>query len=148
MRKNIFLSLTLVLLLSGTMPALMAQSSAGTILGTVTDTTGGVLPGVEVSITKIDTGQTRLAITGDEGRYTAPQLAVGIYEVRAELSGFQTSVQPSVALQIGQEALVNLTLEIGSISEEVIVSSEAPLVNTTSGTISAVISEVQVHELP
>ena len=148
MRKNIFLSLTLVLLLSGTMPALMAQSSAGTISGTVTDTTGGVLPGVEVRITKVDTGQTRLAITGDEGRYSAPQLAVGIYEVRAELAGFQTSVQPGVQLQIGQEALVNLTLEIGSISEEVIVSGEAPLVNTTSGTISAVISEVQVHELP
>ena len=147
MKRTTFLSMILVLLI-GTMPALMAQGSTGTITGTVTDSTGGVLPGVEVNITKVDTGQTRLAITGDEGRYNAPQLAVGIYEIRAELAGFQTSVQPGVQLQVGQEALVNLTLQIGSISEEVIVSSEAPLVNTTSSTISAVISEVQVHELP
>ena len=148
MKRSVLFSTILVLILGGTMPALMAQGSTGTITGTVTDSTGGVLPGVEISITKVDTGQTRLAITGDEGRYNAPQLAVGDYEVRAELAGFQTSVQTGVQLQVGQEALVNLTMSIGSISEEIIVSSEAPLVNTTSSTISAVISEVQVHELP
>ncbi|MEE2822339.1 MAG: carboxypeptidase-like regulatory domain-containing protein [Acidobacteriota bacterium] len=141
--------LVAMLVLCWSTPALYSQSATGAVSGTITDSTGAVLPGVEVSVSNLDTGQTRLAITGDEGRYNAPSLAVGDnYEVRAELPGFQTSVQTGIQLQVGQEVLVSLTLQIGEISEEVIVSSEAPLVNTTSSTISAVISEVQVHELP
>ena len=153
MRKSVLLSLTLVLLLSWGAPALLAQGSTGTISGTVTDSTGGVLPGVEVAISNVDTGQFRMAITGDEGLYNAPQLAVGNYQVRAELTGFQTSVRRGIRLLVGQEAVVNLSLSIGAITEEVIVTGEAPLVNTTSSTLSEVINETQVkrdpgHDLP
>jgi hypothetical protein len=117
-------------------------------LGTVQDTTGAVLPGVEITITNVDTAQARLAISGDEGRYSAPQLGIGNYEIRAELAGFQTGVRRGIQLAVGQQAVVNFTMQIGSITEEVVVSGEAPLVNTTSSTLSDVITEVQVHDLP
>ncbi len=72
---------------------LLAQISTATIEGTVSDSTGAVLPGVEVTLTNLDNGQTRLAISGDEGRYSSAQLAAGNYEVRAELAGFQAGVR-------------------------------------------------------
>ena len=67
-----------------------AQVTTGTILGTVSDETGGVLPGVEVTLTNNDTGVSRSVVTGDEGTYRAPNLTLGNYEVQASLAGFQT----------------------------------------------------------
>ena len=106
---------------------LLAQGASGTISGTVTDTTGAVLPGVEVTITNVGTAQTRLAITGDEGRYSTPQLSSGDYEVRAELAGFQAGVRRGIQLVVGQNAIVNISLQVGSITEEVVVKRERPL---------------------
>jgi hypothetical protein len=134
--------------LSVTTSPLLAQGVASTISGKVTDTTGAVLPGVEVTVTNVGTAQSRLAISGDEGRYSVPQLSVGDYEVRAELAGFQTGVRRGIQLAIGQEAVVDFTMQIGAITEEVVVTGEAPLVNTTSSTLSSVINEIQVHDLP
>ncbi len=127
---------------------LLAQGGGGKIEGTVADSTGAVLPGVEVTITNVDTAQSRLSITGDGGRYSAPLLDTGNYEIRAELAGFQTGVRRGVRLVVGQEAVVDFTLEVGSISEEVVVTGEAALVNTTSSTLSDVINEYQVDNLP
>jgi outer membrane receptor protein involved in Fe transport len=125
-----------------------AQVRTGTILGTVTDSTGAVLPGVEVTANNVNTGQSRLAITGDEGRYQIPLLDTGSYEVRAALTGFQTAVRRGITLQVGQEAVIDLALQVGEISEEVVVTGEAPLVNTTSSTLSQRISQDQVSDLP
>jgi outer membrane receptor protein involved in Fe transport len=127
---------------------LLAQGATATMSGKATDTTGAVLPGVEITVTNVDTGQSRLAITGDEGRYNTPELGVGNYEVRAELAGFQTGVRRGIQLAVGQEAVVDFTMQIGAITEEVVVTGEAPLVNTTSSTLSDVINEAQVHDLP
>jgi hypothetical protein len=138
--------LAVVLSLSAT--PLLAQRGGAKIEGTVADSTGAVLPGVEVTITNVDTAQSRLAITGDLGRYSAPLLATGNYEVRAELAGFQTGVRRGIRLVVGQEAVVDFTLELGSISEEVVVTGEAALVNTTTSTLSDVINEFQVDNLP
>ena len=148
MRKtNLILCLVVFALVWAT-PSIYAQLRTGVIVGTVTDATGGVLPGVEVTVSNVNTGQSRLLITGDEGRYRAVELDVGSYEVRAELVGFQTAVRTGLRVEVGQEALVDLNLAVGEISEEVIVTGEAPLINTTSATLSDVISEKQVHELP
>jgi len=147
MRKmSLLLSLVVALTLSS--PSMYAQLRTGTVLGIVTDSTGAILPGVEVTANNVDTGQTRLAITGDEGRYRISLLDPGSYEVRAELTGFQTAVRRGLNVSVGQEILINLTLEVGAISQEVVVTGEAPLINTTSSTLSSVISEKQVHELP
>jgi len=142
------LALVMAVILSLSGSPLLAQGGTGKVEGTVTDSTGAVLPGVEVTIANVDTGQSRMAITGDEGRYSAAQLATGNYEVRAELAGFQTGVRQGIRLLVGQEAVVDFTLGIGSITQEVVVTGEAPLVNTTSSTISDVINEIQIHELP
>ncbi len=145
-KMSVFVCFMVGLVLSS--PSIYAQVSTGTIAGTVRDATGAVLPGVEVTVLHVDTGLSRLLITGDEGRYRAPELAVGNYEVRAELIGFQTAVRTGLGLTVGREALVDLTLEVGEISEEVVVTGEAPLINTTSSALSDLIDEQQVHDLP
>ena len=146
-KTNLILCLVVFALAWGT-PSIYGQGSGGSISGTVSDATGGVLPGVEVTITNVDTGQSRFLVTGDEGRYNAVELSIGNYEVRAELVGFQTAVRQGVGLQVGQEAVIDLSLAVGEISEEVIVTGEAPLINTTSATLSSVIDSKQVHDLP
>ena len=139
--------LVAVVLSVGSSP-LLAQGAMAALSGKVADTTGAVLPGVEITVTNVDTGQTRLAISGDEGRYSVPELSVGAYEIRAELAGFQASVRRGIQLAIGQEAVIDFTMQIGAITEEVVVTGDAPLVNTTSSTLSSVINETQVHDLP
>ena len=146
--KKMSILMCLMVALALSWPSMYAQLRTGSILGTVTDSTGAILPGVEVTAISVDTGQSRLAITGDEGTYRISLLDPGSYEVRAELAGFQTAVRRGLNVSVGQEILINLTLEVGAISEEVVVTGEAPLVNTTSSTLSDVISEKQVHELP
>ncbi|MEE2822097.1 MAG: TonB-dependent receptor [Acidobacteriota bacterium] len=148
MRKTNFVLCLVVFTLILAIPSVYGQVRSGTIAGTVSDSTGAVLPGVDVTVTNTGTGQTRSLVSDDEGRYSAPALDLGNYEVRAELVGFQTAVRSGLTVSVGQEALVNLTLSIGEISEEIVVTGEAPLVNTTSATLSDVIDEKQVHELP
>ncbi len=142
------LALVMAVVLSVAGSPLLAQGATGTISGTVTDSTGAVLPGVEVTITNVGTAQSRLVITGDEGRYSTLQLLSGDYEVRAALAGFQTGVRQGIRLVVGQVAVVNFSLQVGSISEEVIVTGEAPLVNTTSSTLASVIDQSQLADLP
>ena len=148
MRKtNLILGLVLFALIWPT-PSVYGQGRTGSIAGTVADSTGAVLPGAEITVTNVETGQSRLLVSGDAGEYAALALDLGTYEVRAALQGFQTAVRRGLTVGLGQEALVDLTLAVGEISEEVIVTGEAPLINTTSATLSDVIDEKQVHELP
>ncbi len=125
-----------------------AQVTTGTILGTVSDETGGVLPRVEITLTNTETGINRTVITGDEGTYRAPNLSLGNYEVQAELAGFQTSVRSGIQLTVGREAVVNIRLSIGEISERVVVEGEAALVETTSPTLTELVDERKIRDLP
>ncbi|MBI4456676.1 MAG: TonB-dependent receptor [Acidobacteria bacterium] len=127
---------------------LYGQTRTAAISGTVNDSTGAILPGVTVAIHNVDTGLIREVVTDDQGRYRAPELAVGNYEVRAELAGFQTAVHKGIELAVGTEVIVNFALQIGEISEEVVVTGEAPLVNTTTATLSELVDQKQVHDLP
>ena len=125
-----------------------AQDTSGTILGTITDSSGAVLPGVSVSVKHVDTGQTRTVITDASGRYRLPLLPSGAYEITTQLSGFQTVVRSGVTLTVGQEALVDTQMTIGNLSESIQVDAAAPLVETTTGTISHVVNEQQLNALP
>ena len=138
-------SLTLAGLLSG---AAMAQTTRGTFLGTVSDETGGILPGVEVTVTNLDTGATRLAISNDEGRYRMVEVPPGNYEISAALAGFTTAVRSGVSMTVNRQARVDLTLSVGEISERVVVTGEAPAVDTTSSTIQGLVDEAQIRDLP
>ncbi len=125
-----------------------AQTNTGTILGTVQDTTGAVLPGVEVVVTHVDQGRSRTIISDDEGRYRVPNLNLGDYEIEASLPGFQTSVRTGIQITIDRRAVVDFTLNVGEISERVTVTGEAALVETTSGSLGTIVDRTTVQELP
>ncbi len=126
----------------------LAQVATATISGTIKDETGAILPRVAISIKNLDTGITRTAVTDEQGRYHAPNLALGSYEVQAELQGFQTGVRSGITLTVGREVIVDFTLKVGEITEKLIVTGEAPLVETTSATVAALVDERQMRDLP
>jgi hypothetical protein len=144
LKKGILLTFVLLLVSS----TAWAQVTRGRISGTVSDETGALIPGVEVTTTNLDTGGTRTVLTGDEGRYTAPDLALGNYEVEAALAGFQTAVRSGILLTLGREIVVDLTLAVGEITERVTVTGEAPLVETTQSTLGDLVDDRTIRELP
>ena len=125
-----------------------AQVPTGTISGTANDPTGAVLPGLTVTVTHTEKGLSRTLVTDDEGRYQAPNLAVGSYEVKAELPGFRTLVRSGIRLTVGRHAVVDLLLQIGEIADQVSVVGEAPLLETTSSSFSSLVDERRITELP
>jgi len=137
----------LSLVLAG--PAL-AQSEAanGAIEGTIVDTSGGVLPGVTVTVTNVDTGTERLVVTNDKGLYRALLLPLGAYRVVAELPGFKKFEQTGIKLSVGQTAVVNVTLGVGAVSETITVNADSPLLDTARIDIGHTMSDQEVHNLP
>ena len=126
----------------------VAQLTTGTISGVVTDQSGAAIPGVTITVKKVDTGITRTTATGARGRYGAPNLPVGNYEVSASLAGFQTSIRAGIEITVGRQAVVDHTLQVGDVTQQVTVTAEASLVNTTSATVSELIGERTVKDLP
>src|SRR5436189_4953771 len=125
-----------------------AQTSTATILGTVRDTSGALVPGVSITVKHTESGLTRTVVSSERGSYNVPLLPVGAYEITTTMPGFKQGVRSGINLVVGQEALVDLTLEVGAPAEQVTVTGEAPLVNTTTASTSGLITEQQVKELP
>ena len=125
-----------------------AQVTTGSISGNVKDSAGAVLPGVSIKLTNTDTGVMRTVISDEVGRYNAPQLPLGGYEIAAELPGFQTALRRGVTLTIGRQAVVDFTLQVGSVAQEVTVTAEAALVTTTNATISYLVDDKKIRDLP
>ncbi len=125
-----------------------AQVTTATISGIIKDETGAILPGVTITLKNLETGIARTVITDEQGRYHAPNLALGNYEVQAALAGFQTAVRRGVELTVGRHAIVDFTLKVGEMTEEIVVTGEAPLVDTTSSMISGLVEDKQMRELP
>ena len=140
------IGLCLLLVISG--PVYGQGSTGGGIAGTAKDTTGGVLPGVTITLTQTETGRVRTTLTGDEGRYLAPGLELGIYAVAAELVGFQTLVQSDIKLELGAQLVLDFVLSPGNISERVTVTGEAALVDTTSSAIGGLVDDKKSRDLP
>src|SRR5436309_3623672 len=124
------------------------QTTAGTIFGVVSDESGARLPGVTVTVTHLDTGIVRSVTTDEAGRYRAPALGLGNYEVKAELTGFRTAVRMGIQLTVAAEVVVNMTLTVGGVNEEVQVTGDAPLVETTSATLSGLVDDKKIRDLP
>ena len=125
-----------------------AQLPTATILGTVRDSTGAVVPDATVTVRNQDTGLTRTDKSRADGSYRLVALPVGVYEVRAEQTGFRAEVRSGVTLTIEQQAVLNFALQVGAIEQTVEVTGEAPLVNTTSGSLGTLVNERQVSDLP
>jgi outer membrane receptor protein involved in Fe transport len=126
---------------------LSAQGGSSTINGTVFDQGKAVLPGVTVVATNQATGLTRETVTGPEGQFVLPAMPPGTYTVRAELQGFQAREQ-QVVLRIGQELTVDLALPLAGVAETVTVTSEAPLIETTTNRIGTNITDQEIDTLP
>src|SRR5437870_1949744 len=125
-----------------------AQTATGTIVGVVKDTSGALIPGVSIAVKHTDTGQTRTAISSDSGSYNVPLLPVGAYELTTTMPGFKQQVRIGINLVIGQQAVIDLTLEVGAAAEQITVSEEAPLVAATTSSTSGLISEQAIKDLP
>ena len=125
-----------------------AQLPTATILGVVRDSSGAVVPGATLTVTNTETGFFRTTNSGNDGSYRFPALPVGSYEVRTEHAGFQSAVRSGLRLTVGQEAVVNFTVEVGAVTQTIAVTAEAPLVNTTSGSLGGLVNEDRVAELP
>ena len=129
-------------------PPLSAQGGRAEIRGTVVDQEKGVLPGVTITITEENTGTTRTAVTSADGTFVVPTLLPGTYTVKAELTGFQPTTRTGLALGVGQEVSVNLTLGVGGISEQITVTGEAPLVEVTASKVGSNITNAEIDSLP
>ncbi len=126
----------------------MAQTTTATLAGVVTDESGGGIPGTEVTVTNTDTGVKRSATADAVGRYRVSQLSPGPYEAAASVAGFETAVRRGITLQVGQEVNLGFTLKIGNVTEKVEVTSEAPLVDTSSSSVAGVVEQKRITELP
>jgi hypothetical protein len=135
----------LIVLASG---LVFGQGFSAAISGFVRDTTGAVVPGVTITIKHIESGLTRATVTGETGGYAIQLLPVGPYELATDLPGFKPQVRRGINLVVGQEAVVNLTLEVGGGAENVTVTEEVPLVNTTLSSTSGLINEGQIKDMP
>lgn len=125
-----------------------AQVTTGAISGTVRDQSGAVIPGVTVTVSHVDTGLARTVQSDAQGRYRAPELPLGNYEVQTELAGFQTAVRRGIELTVGREAVVDFSLSVGAVAEKMVVTGEAPLVDTISGSMAGLVTEERIKELP
>ena len=141
-------SLVLLVMLLMAPAGAWAQLTTGTITGVVKDSSGGFVPGVTVVVQNVETGAARTIVTGVDGRYEAPNLPVGNYAVKAELTGFQTTNRSGINLTVGRTAVVDLELKVGNMTEAVEVKGEAALLETTSATVSNLVDAKRVVELP
>ncbi|MEI6667181.1 MAG: carboxypeptidase regulatory-like domain-containing protein [Acidobacteriota bacterium] len=139
--------LLLFILLIGGAATVSAQNVTGTILGVVTDNTGGVMPGVTVTGKNTGTGFTKSEVTDDHGRYALRAISTGPYEVAAELQGFKRQLK-KLQLSVGSEATVNFAMEVGGVEETVVVTGEAAVVQTSSSEVGALVDQKMMQELP
>jgi len=141
--------LTAVLLL---VPALVtpagAQTTTATISGVVSDTSGGVIPGVTVTVTSPATGLTRTVTTDSGGRYALPGLSPGVYQLRTDLAGFKPEVRQDINLAVGQTLSLALTLQIGAVESVNVVVGTEPIVNTSTSELSYLVGQDAIERLP
>lgn len=142
-RLSVFATITLLL------PAvLLGQEFRATLTGRVLDSTQAAVPGATVQATNTGTNEVTTATTDATGNYTIPFLRPGTYTVTAEAAGFKKFVQEGLVLQVAQAATLNISLEVGAVTEQVTITAEAPLLETARADRGGVIDRQRVHELP
>jgi len=130
------------------LPQAFAVGPTGKIVGTVTDNTGAAVPDANVSIINEGTNETRTTRSGDSGEFSFPVLPVGNYTMRVTKDGFRTFEQKGIILQVDQNVTVPVSLLVGAVGETVEVSGTAAAINLTDATISHVVDEERIVDLP
>ena len=143
-RRGVLLAVAILFSLS---PAL--AQNAGTVLGSVTDKSGAVVPGATVTITQPKTGFTRSIQTNTQGEYVLPLLPVGSdYSLSVQAQGFQAFTQSGITLELNQNARVDVQLQVGTVSQSVNVTGSAPMVDTYSAEGGDVVEAQRIVQLP
>src|ERR1700722_12827771 len=139
------LSLCIFLLCAG---RLFGQVDTGSITGTLTDSSGAVVPGVKVTITDVATDRGAVISTDTSGHYASGPLRPGEYKIKAEMAGFKRLTSQSVQIQVQQSVVMDLIMQAGGTEESVTVTTSPPLVNTSDASQGSVIEEARVANLP
>jgi len=145
--RIVSVALIALLLAAGLVPSTFAQETTAAISGQVTDSSGAVVPGAEITITNISTREVIRAKSGEDGLYSVPRIPPGIYDVSVKAQGFKEYLNKRVELLVNDRKLVNVQLEAGAVSEQVTVTSEAPIIQSSS-TVGDVIENRKVVEIP
>jgi len=149
MRLRSVFSTTLVVTLSLMVSsAVFGQVERGTVVGRVTDATGGVAVGAEVTVLNTGTNVAFQTTTDESGGYIAPTLVAGTYDVTVRLEGFRTETHRGILVEIGQRVRADFSLQVGQVTESVDVSAEGPLIQSESSTLGTVIAEKTITDLP
>jgi hypothetical protein len=127
---------------------LRAQTTATEILGIVSDTSGAIVPGATVIITRVATGETRTATTNRAGEYTFPLIDIGEYTVRVDMQGFRPQTITGLKVETQQKARVNFSLEVGQLTESVEVVASAVALATDDASVGQVIENKRTADLP
>jgi Carboxypeptidase regulatory-like domain/TonB dependent receptor len=126
----------------------LAQSTAGRVLGTLTDQSGAAVPGATVVVTDVQRGISRTVTTDDSGDYAAPDLQPGTYKIHVEAKGFKSAERPNVQIEVATDIRADFVLQPGQVSETVTINEDIPLVNTTSATLGGTLSNKEINDLP
>lgn len=126
----------------------IAQTVGASVHGTVTDPSGAVVPQARISIRNIATGVASDLVSDSSGNFREPVLQPGDYEVRTSAAGFQTVLRKGLHLDVGQDAVLNVSLEVGATAVEVIVNARATRIDTASGSLSGLVDDKQIRDLP
>lgn len=125
-----------------------AQSTAGRVLGTLTDQSGAAVAAASVTVTDVQRGTSRTVSTDESGNYAVTDLQPGTYKIHAEARGFKAAERPSVQVEVATDVRADFALQPGQVNEVVTISEEVPLVNTTSATLGGTLSNKEINDLP
>jgi hypothetical protein len=148
MRRQSYAGLLVVTMVLAIAGSAAAQEFRATIRGQVLDTSKGALPGATVTAQNIETNEVATAVSNAEGNYTIPFLRPGSYTLTVELSGFQKYTRSGMVLQVNETATINVEMAVGGLTEEVSVSAESPLLETSNASRGTVIDSARIAELP
>jgi carboxypeptidase family protein/TonB-dependent receptor-like protein len=138
----------MLVLLAGCVTSLWAQQSLGSFTGTVTDTSGAVVPGATVNVQDMDKGFIRTAVTGSDGSYVFPDLAPGRYQMSVEKSGFEKTLRTNISLRVDAHLSLDFQLKPGAVSMVVNVEGTPELVQTENATVGTTVEQEKISELP
>src|SRR5437867_2478010 len=126
----------------------LGQEYRGTVLGRVTDSHGAAIAGATVTVTNEQTNVSSKAVTESDGGYNVPFLIPGTYQVTVDSQGFKKYVQSGITVAISQRATVNVEMQVGAVEQSVTITADAPLLDTTTGSLGQVVDRQKVEALP
>ncbi|MEK7405761.1 MAG: carboxypeptidase-like regulatory domain-containing protein, partial [Acidobacteriota bacterium] len=129
-------------------PALAWGQGSVTIFGSVTDSSGAVVPGVGVAVTNTATGVARSTVSDPTGNYVVSQLPIGVYALKAEAPGFKAFVQENIRVQVDENRQINIVMQVGAVTESINVAAEITQVETRSGSLREVVDSDRIVGLP